>query len=88
MARIVHLQVTYCDLRTVSGIDEVCSQANELLRKVSVVLPDVACLSRLDYDTSKRADPEALQNIVKHAQTLRVSVGLCVLSPLLSINHC
>ncbi len=60
-------------LRTVSGIDASCSTANDKLRRLTVVLPDVASIAPLDYDTSKRADPEVLQKLVQHAKTLRVS---------------
>ena len=57
-------------------IDSECSQGNDQLRRLAVVLPDVASLSPLDYDTSKRADPEVLQKIVQHAKSLRVSLRI------------
>lgn len=65
-------------LRSVSVIDSECSQANDQLRRLAVVLPDVASLSPLDYDTSKRADPEVLQKIVQHAKSLRVSLSIII----------
>ncbi len=65
-------------LRTVSGIDSSCSAANDKLRRLAVLLPDVASLSPIDHDTSKRADPEVLQRLVHHAKTLRVRATMCV----------
>ncbi len=63
-----------------SGIDSSCSAANDKLRRLAVVLPDVASLSPIDHDTSKRADPEVLQSLVQHAKTLRVREQQCVSS--------
>lgn len=57
--------------RTVSGIDVSCGEANDKLRRLAAILPDVGSLAPLDHDTSKRADPEVLQRLVQHAKTLR-----------------
>ena len=64
--------------RSVSIIDNECRLVNEKLRRLAAVLPDVASLSPLDYDTSKRADPEILQKLVSQAKNLRVSDSVCV----------
>ena len=58
--------------RTVKHISEQCQVFNGKLMKVAAVLPDLASLSPLDYDTSKRADPEVLRCLMKDAKILRV----------------
>ena len=58
--------------RSVSLIDSACRQANEKLHRLAAVLPDAASLPPLEYDTSRRADPEVLQRLVAQAKTLRV----------------
>ena len=58
-----------------SGIDAACSEANDKLRRLAVVLPDAASLSPLDHDTTKRADPEVLHRLIQHAKSLRVRGG-------------
>lgn len=59
--------------RSVSDIDELCQVINHKMHRLSAILPDVASLTPLDYDNSKRADPEILQQLVSHARRLRVS---------------
>ena len=66
-----HLSLCVC--RSVSLIDAACRQANDKLHRLSAVLPDAASLPPLEYDTSRRADPEVLQTLVSQAKTLRVS---------------
>ncbi len=51
-------------------------QINGKLSHLAALQPDVASLSALDYDTSKRADPEVLQKLVTHAKLLKVSTVL------------
>jgi len=58
----------------VSEIDEQCQVINNKMHRLSALLPDVASLSPLDYDNSKRADPEILHQLVSHARRLRVSL--------------
>ena len=55
-------------------INDQCQQINGKLIRVSALLPDLASLAPLDYDTSKRADPEVLQGLMAHAKYLRVHV--------------
>ena len=62
-----------CVCRSVSLIDSACRQANDKLHRLSAVLPDAASLPPLEYDTSRRADPEVLQKLVSQAKNLRVS---------------
>ncbi len=74
-------------LRTVSGIDESCSSANDKLRRLAVKLPDVASITPLDYDTSKRADPDVLQKLVQHAKILRVCECVWCQLNWMELNH-
>lgn len=53
-------------------IDDECRQVNDKLRRLVAVLPDASSLAPVDYDTSKRADPEVLQTLVSHAKRLKV----------------
>ena len=82
-----------------SGIDAACSEANDKLRRLAVVLPDAASLSPLDHDTTKRADPEVLHRLIQHAKSLRVSGEgqssahtlysmVCVLRVVLCVDMC
>ena len=54
-------------------IDLDCRKANDKLHHLSALLPDTASLPPLEYDTSRRADPEILQRLVSQAKILRVS---------------
>ena len=58
--------------RSVTLIDNECRQVNDKLRRLVAVLPDASSLAAVDYDTSKRADPEVLQTLVSHAKKLKV----------------
>ena len=58
--------------RSVTVIDNECRQVNDKLRRLVAVLPDASSLAPVDYDTSKRADPEVLQTLVSHAKKLKV----------------
>ena len=60
-------------------INNQCQQINRKLLRVAALLPDLASLPPLNYETSKRADPEVLQSLIKHAKFLRVCLQ-CVLS--------
>jgi hypothetical protein len=53
-------------------INNQCELINGKLMRVAAILPDLASLAPLDYDTSKRADPKVLQDLVAHARFLRV----------------
>ena len=39
---------------------------------MAAILPDAASLLPLDYETSKRADPEVLKTLIEQAKFLRV----------------
>lgn len=67
--RISELQMQHN--RNVMLINNQCEQINGKLIRVAALLPDLASLSPLDYDTSKRADPEVLQGLLAHAKFLR-----------------
>ena len=58
--------------RSLQRIDSEVQQINGKLLRLAALEPDVASLSPLDYDTSKRSDPELLQRLVAHAKLLRV----------------
>jgi len=59
-------------LRSVTLLDNECRQVNDKLRRLAAVLPDATTLPPVDYNTSKRADPEVLQKLVNHAKILKV----------------
>ena len=64
-------------LRSVSHIDELCSDANSKLHQLSALLRNTGTdLSLLDYDTSNRANPEVLQALTESAKALKVSSSL------------
>ena len=69
----VHVCVCVCVCRSVRLIDAACRKANDKLHRLSALLPDAASLPPLEYDTSRRADPEVLQRLVTQARDLRVS---------------
>ncbi len=71
--------------RSVLLIDTQCQQINGKLHRLSAILPDVASLSSLDYDTSKRADPQVLQKLITHAKLLGVSIKLDLISNSISL---
>lgn len=58
--------------RSVLLIDSICQKINGKLHRLAALVPDVASLPSLDYDTSKRANPEVLHKLVDHAKVLRV----------------
>ena len=77
--------------RSLQRINSEVQLVNGKLVHLAALYPDVASLSPLDYDTSKRADPEVLHKLITHAKHLRVSgdhflVGLnfaqCIKVPL------
>jgi len=53
-------------------INEQCQLINGKLMRMAALLPDLASLSPLDYDTTKRADPEVLKRLTRDAKFLRV----------------
>jgi kinetochore protein NDC80 len=74
MARVEELQIQHN--RSVGLIDSACATVNNKLHRLSALLPDAASLSPLEYDTSRRADPEVLERLVSQARKLRVRSSL------------
>lgn len=70
--RVAELQMQHN--RSVSLIDKECRHVNDMLCRLGAVLPAAASLPTLDYNTSKRADPEVLQRLMGCAKTLRQEV--------------
>ena len=55
-------------------IDEGCCRVNDVLRRLAAILPDAGTLQPLDYDTSRRSDPDILASLEEYARILRVCV--------------
>ena len=54
-------------------VDKECKEVNDVLRKLSAVIPDGQYIPILDYNTTKRADPVVLQQLTKQAKNIKVS---------------
>ena len=75
--------------RSVGLIDSACATVNNKLHRLSALLPDAASLSPLEYDTSRRADPEVLERLISQARKLRVSSLHTILThPVAYIERC
>ena len=62
--------------QSVSKIDTICRQVNDGLRKLTAILPDASCITPLDYNTSKRADPGVLIKLVEQNKRIKVLIIL------------
>ena len=60
--------------QSVSKIDTICRQVNDSLRKLTALLPDASCVTPLDYNTSKRADPGVLIQLVEQNKRIKVII--------------
>ena len=56
----------------VSRVDKECKEVNDSLRRLSVMVPDGQCIPILDYNTSKRADPSVLHQLMHQAKSIKV----------------
>lgn len=68
--RVGELQMTHN--QSVSKIDTICRQVNDGLRKLTGILPDASCITPLDYNTSKRADPGVLIQLIEQNKRIKV----------------
>ena len=57
----------------VDQIDRACKEVNDSLRRLSAIVPDGCCIPMLDYNTSRRADPAVLLQLLQQAKKIRVS---------------
>lgn len=67
--RIGELQMQHN--KNVAVIDEGCCRVNDVLRRLAAILPDAGTLQPLDYDTSRRSDPDILASLEEYARILR-----------------
>ena len=68
--RVSELQMQHN--QSVFAIDKKCREVNDKLRKLATIVPDAASLPTMDYDTSKRADPVVLNQLVAQTKTIKV----------------
>ena len=62
--------------QSVFTIDKRCREVNDKMRKLAAIMPDAASLPTMDYDTSKRADPVVLSQLVGQTKAIKVICGV------------
>lgn len=63
--------------QSVFTIDKRCREVNDKMRKLAAIMPDAASLPTMDYDTSKRADPVVLSQLVGQTKAIKVTCVVC-----------
>lgn len=61
-----------CHGKKVAEIDSDCKDVNDSLRKLSSIVSEAKCIALLDYNTSKRADPNVLNQLVQQTKMIKV----------------
>lgn len=56
----------------VSQVDAECKEVNDVLRRLSGIVPDGKCIPILNYNSSKRADPSVLQELMQQTRDIKV----------------
>lgn len=56
----------------VSQVDAECKEVNDVLRRLSGIVPDGGCIPILDYNSSKRADPTVLRELTQQTRDIKV----------------
>ena len=59
--------------RMVSAIDKACKEVNDTLRRLVCLVNDAACIQPMDYNTSKRADPGVLTQLLQQSKIIKAS---------------
>lgn len=57
--------------RMVSAIDKACKEVNDTLRRLVCLVNDAACIQPMDYNTSKRADPGVLTQLLQQSKIIK-----------------